>query len=270
MKAADHALINPFKLILGFVGYGTYFLAAAGFVVVGLPFFLLLAPWPVFMRRTAHAVLKAYSFFLTRLWLPALGVYRLSSIAGLDSARLRGSIVVANHRSRLDALLLLSMLPPAVVIIKRKYTRIPLYSSFVTFMDFIAIDSDSLSSLGAAYGKCRRALEQGKCLLVFPEGTRAATGRMLPFKPFPFRLAAEGGVSVVPVAIHSSLPFMARCRGSIFPKRTFDYKIRFLPPHRVEDGENAAGFAERVRREMAKELAELDRGTFWDTEKPDR
>ncbi len=255
----------PLRVLLASIGYSTYFLSIAGFLCAGLPFFLVLSFRPERMRRAMYALLKAYAFFLTRLWLPALGIYSVHDITGLEEAALSGAIVVANHRGRLDALLMLSMLPPAAAVIKQKYARIPLYSSFVKYLDFVNIDPASLSSLGAAIEKCRTVLSRGKCLLVFPEGTRAKTGRLLPFRPLPFRVAMETGAPVVPVVIHSGLPFMARCKESIFPRRKFEYKIRFLAPLRPNAGENPSAFAERVRFVMAKEIAIIDRGTYWDS-----
>jgi 1-acyl-sn-glycerol-3-phosphate acyltransferase len=264
MKDQTDGLPFPLKVVLDSIGYITYFLAIAGFLCIGLPVFLMFAAWPRVMRSIMYTVLKGYAFFLTRLWLPALQVYSVREIAGFNESALRGSIVVANHRSRLDALLMLSVLPHAGVVIKLKYARIPVYSTFVKHLDFVSIDPDSLQSLGSAVEKCRQVLAKGKSLLVFPEGTRATTGKLLPYKPFPFKVALETGAPVVPVLIYSDLALMARRKGSIFPRRRFSYAVRFLPPCRPEPGETAAAFAERVRRMMAGELALLDKGTLWD------
>ena len=264
MKEKRIGLLYPFKIIAASVGYLSYFLAILVFVCAGLPFFLMFTLWPQLMKSLMYSVLKAYTFFLTRVWLPALRIYSIAEISGFDPAALRGSVVVANHRGRLDALLMLSLLPPTGVVIKSKYARIPLYSSFVKHLDFVSINPDSLESLGAATGKCREALAKGVNLLVFPEGTRAKTGRLLAFKPFPFRIAMEAEAPVVPVIIHSDLPFMARCRGSIFPKYRFRYTIRFLPAQRHLAGETAPDFAQRVRATMAAQLALLDKGTYWE------
>lgn len=264
MKEKPTGLLYPFKIILGIIGYLSYFLAILVFLCAGLPFFLMFALRPRLMKSLMYTVLKTYTFFLTRIWLPALQVYTIAEISGFDPAALRGSVVVANHRGRLDALLMLSMLPPTGVVIKSNYARIPLYSSFVKHLDFVSINPDSLESLGAATGKCREALAKGINLLVFPEGTRAKTGKLLPFKPFPFKIAMEADAPVVPVIIHSDLPFMARCRGSIFPKYRFWYTIRFLPAQRPLAGEAAPDFAQRVRAAMAGQLALLDKGTYWE------
>jgi 1-acyl-sn-glycerol-3-phosphate acyltransferase len=267
MKDKHIYLFYPFRVFLGLIGYLSYFLAILVFLCAGLPFFLMFALWPRLMKNIMYTVLKAYTFFLTRLWLPALRIYSIAEISGFDPPALRGSVVVANHRGRLDALLMLSMLPPTGVVIKSNYARIPLYSSFVKHLDFVSIDPDSLQSLGAATEKCRQVLAKGVNLLVFPEGTRAKTGKPLAFKPFPFRIAMEANAPVVPVIIHSDLPFMARCRGSIFPKYRFRYTIRFLPAERPLLGETAPDFAQRVRAIMAGQLALLDKGTYWYADK---
>ena len=264
MKNIFIGLMYPLRVIAASIGYLSYFFAILVFVCAGLPFFLIFALWPQLMKRLMYAVLKAYTFFLTRLWLPGLRIYSVAEISGFDPDALRGSVVVANHRGRLDALLMLSMLPPTGVVIKSNYARIPLYSSFVKHLDFVSINPDSLESLGAATSKCRQVLSKGVNLLVFPEGTRAKTGRLLAFKPFPFRVAMEANAPVVPVIIHSDLPFMARCRGSIFPKYRFRYTIRFLPVEKPLPGEAAPDFAQRVRATMAGQLALLDKGTYWE------
>jgi 1-acyl-sn-glycerol-3-phosphate acyltransferase len=163
--------------------------------------------------------------------------------------------------------MLLSMLPPSGVVIKSKYAGVPLFSTFVKHLDFVSIDPDSLSSLAAAMEKCKAVLLSGKNLIVFPEGTRAKTGKLLPFGPFPFKITMETGAPLVPAVIHSDLPLMARRSGSIFPPRRFKFVIRFLPACRGEAGETAPDFARRVRDLMSAQLAELDKGTCWDADR---
>ena len=223
---------------------------------------------PKLQNHIARATLKGYLFFLTHKLLPALQVYSISEISGFN--RYAGAAVyVADHRGKLDALLLLSILKSAGVLIKSKYGRLPLYRALIKYIDFISVDSDTPQSLFQAMDRCKELLKVGKNIVVFPEGTRATSGRMLPFKEFAFRLAADTGVPVIPVIVHSDYPFMAKLPGSIFPKNKLHYTIRCLEAYYPVDEERPASFAARLRVRMAEELKILDKGTVWERSRDD-
>jgi 1-acyl-sn-glycerol-3-phosphate acyltransferase len=171
-----------------------------------------------------HNIFQGYVYFLTRRLLPLLQIYSIVEISGFDNHDpKKASLYVANHRGRLDALLLLSILKNTCALIKSTYTRFPIYSAFVKYLDFISIDSESPRTLAAALSKCRELIANGKSLLVFPEGTRATSGRLLPFKELAFRLASDMDVTLFPVIVHSDYPFMTKDPGSIFPKKKLTY-----------------------------------------------
>jgi 1-acyl-sn-glycerol-3-phosphate acyltransferase len=262
--------VYPLKVLGDSIGYTSYFLAIVFFLSIGVPILLLLAFWPGLMRACMYRTLKAYTFFLTRLWLPLLQVYSIAEISGYDRRSMSNVIFVANHRGRLDALLLLSMLPESGVLIKPKYTRIPIYSTFVKYLDFVRADSGSPASLAASLARCKAILDKGKNLLVFPEGTRAKNGKLQAFKEFCFKVAQDSGRPVVPIIIHSDYPFMARTPQSIFPRYRLRYTIRFLPPRTIGERQRPAEFADRVHALMAQSLATLDKGTYWNLRRPDR
>jgi 1-acyl-sn-glycerol-3-phosphate acyltransferase len=256
--------IYPFRVIGAGIGYTSYFLAIVIFLSLGVPLLLVLSFNHDLMKKCMYRTLKTYTFFLTRFWLPFLRVYSIAEISGFDTRTMANSIFVANHRGKLDALLLLSLLPETGVLIKPKYSRLAIYSTFVKYLDFIKADSDSPGALSASLGRCRALLDRGKNLLVFPEGTRAKTGKLQAFREFCFKVSLDTGRPVVPVIIHSDYPFMARTPQSIFPKYRFRYTVRFLAPCTGLANERPADFADRVYRTMSEALDKLDKGTFWD------
>jgi len=252
------------KIVLDSVGYAGYGMGGLFFLVLLLPFSVFLYFSSRLRNKILHRVLRYYCFFLTRIYLPLLQIYRVRKIRGRRRAcRHQPAIFISNHRGRLDGPLLLGIIPNAGVIIKSKYADQPVYSSFVKHLDFVSVDPQSLESLGKALDQCRKLLSNGKNLLIFPEGTRAASGKLLPFKDFAFRLAREMNITVIPIVIHSDLPFMAKIKGSHFPRRRFDYYVRFLDPQKCRDDETAADFSMRIRQMMAEHLKELDKGTVW-------
>jgi 1-acyl-sn-glycerol-3-phosphate acyltransferase len=233
-------------------------------MVIIIPFFLLFSFSDSLKHRILRNVFHWYVYFLTRQLLPLLQVYSIVEISGFENLNpKKASLYVANHRGRLDALLLLSILKNTCALIKSTYTRFPIYSAFVKYLDFISIDSESPRTLAAALSKCRELIANGKSLLVFPEGTRASSGRLLPFKELAFRLASDMDVTLFPVIVHSDYPFMTKDPGSIFPKKKLSYTVRCLGPMDPEKNEAPEDFAFRVRGIMAQALKILDKDTMW-------
>lgn len=257
---------SPIHLAASILGYLFYFLGHLVFAVFLVPLFVLIFPLPGNVRRAFRDwIFDTYVTFLSQVYLPSLGIYRIAEISGLERAREAGpAVYVANHRSRMDGPMLLSIIKSAATLIKTTYASNPLYAGFVKFLNFIPVDQYSINGLSAALDKSQQLVRAGINILVFPEGSRAPSGRGLPFKDIAFRIAMATNAAVVPVVVHSSVPFMAKRPGSIWPKRLFTFTVRFLEPCRAREGERPGEFADRVRMMIMKELKELDRGTAWE------
>ena len=111
-------------------------------------------------------------------------------------------ILVGNHTSQFDPPLLISTLPCGPVFIaKRELAWVPFLGWVIWLAGFIFIDRRdpraARSSLEQAAGRIRA----GQSVMTFPEGTRSASGALLPFKKGTFHLALAAGVPVVPLAI---------------------------------------------------------------------
>lgn len=255
-------------LALSALAHAGYLVSLTVLVVIGVPALLPLTVFPSWRRRVCRGLLRRFLIFFTRVYLPALRVYRVVEISGLDPlAPPRGMVCVANHRSALDGLLLLPLVHPAAMVLKSKHARKPGYAGLVWLFDFIAMGATSLDGLRRAVDQCRRLLDEGVNLVVFPEGSRSSSTRLLPFADFAFRLAAERRVPILPVVVHSDRPFLNRQKGSYFPRDIIEFRIRFLPPVFPSAEDDAATLATRVRRFMATVLADLDRAFLkpaWD------
>ncbi len=212
-----------------FVGYVTYYSCCVCFAVLSLPLIALLIPFPRLKYRVMHAISFGFVRFFTHVFAPAMGAFRVTELQGYDRV-LRGGpyVFVANHRGRMDGPILLGLLRNTGVIIKSKYARLPVLSSLVKHFLFVDVDSTSHGSIGKALDKCRRILESGRNLLIFPEGVRSASARLGPFRNTAFRLAIEARVPVVPTIVHASVPFMTKRTGTLFPRTCVRYSVRFL------------------------------------------
>lgn len=176
--------------------------------VLAVPAALVIFPWTLITRDTK--LLVKVGFWITRAGLPLVGVRVV--VRGMERLPHGASIVMANHSSNLDPPALIPILPGRVVIyLKDSLMRIPVLGYAMRLAGFIPVRRDgTVESAKAASDAAQRALEQGSCLVLFPEGTRSLDGSLLPFKKGPFYLAMESGAPVMPVSIGGTTALLTK------------------------------------------------------------
>jgi 1-acyl-sn-glycerol-3-phosphate acyltransferase len=130
-------------------------------------------------------------------------------------------VVVSNHQSMLDVLLL-SRLPREMKwMAKQSLFRVPWVGWMFTLAGDIPVRRGDAESGSGALRKARAYLDRGMSVMIFPEGTRSRTGALQPFKLGAFRLALEAGVPILPVAVSGTAAGLPRgsrgprpCRGT--------------------------------------------------------
>jgi len=264
MKSGDERFF-PLVVLLTGLGYASYSLSKIIFVVLGVPLYLLMMPWPRTQERMLQVITHHFLGFFTRVWLPLFRVYRIVEISGREKIEAqRPCIIVANHRGFMDSIFLLGLSPRTGALTKASHARQPMYHLMVRHFDLVSVNRNSLESVATAFDRCRQILAGGKNLVVFPEGTRARSQRLQPFNRLAFDLALAAKVPVLPAVIHSTEPFMSKIPGSVFPRRKNFYRIRFLDPEPPRADDNATALSDRVHRRIAQELKSLDAGTTWE------
>jgi len=154
------------------------------------------------------AEILRWFFIVWTGWLRLAGLIRVHW-HGFEAETLRGPVVcVANHPGLLDAVFLLARLPGAVCVFKRKLLRNPLLAPAAIMAGYPRGD------VGAEFiHNAVRHLAGGRPLLIFPEGTRTATGAVLnPFKPGFALIAARAGVPVQLIVIRANRQLLPRER----------------------------------------------------------
>ena len=145
----------------------------------------------------------------------------------------RAAVVVANHQSWFDVFAIQGYLPVDVrFVAKKELEGIPVFGASWQACGHISIDRGDLTK---AIASLRRAGEvmrsEHPTIIMFPEGTRSATGELQPFKKGPFVLAIETGVPVIPAAIVGSRGVMAKGEWRIRPGHV---RVRIGAPIPVE------------------------------------
>ena len=167
------------------------------------------------------------------------------------------SLVVANHTSWLDGIILFTLIPNVRILVSTKYGKVPLVNRPMAWLGCIFVDRASRESVVASIEEMRETLKQGFPVAVFPEGKRAPIGRLRPFRDVYFRIAIEERVSIQPVLLHLSRPFLGPGTENFLTAKRADLKIRVLGPVESEPPERSGDLAFRVRRQMKKALARL-------------
>jgi 1-acyl-sn-glycerol-3-phosphate acyltransferase len=110
------------------------------------------------------------------------------------------AVLVANHLSWIDPLVLAALLPAAPVA-KAEVAGWPLVGAVGRGHGIIFVARDRPASRVTALRRVLRTLQEGASVLSFPEGTTTRGDRVLPFCRGVFGAAAVAGVPVVPIAL---------------------------------------------------------------------
>ncbi len=111
-------------------------------------------------------------------------------------------IFMCNHVSNLDPPIIVPLIPRrSSVLVKKELFRIPVLNVAMRLADLVPVDRRNREAAIASVERAAEVLRKGLNMTVFPEGTRSADGKLLPFKKGPFYLAIESGYPILPVTI---------------------------------------------------------------------
>lgn len=197
------------RAVLGFYTYFEFFLLAVVFLVPMGLVALLAKEDPG--RRQRGRMMRRFGRLtstLTPLW-----HFRVEgpTPAGIDTD---SYVVVANHESTADPFLLSSLPWDMRWISKEELFKLPLIGWLMRLGGDIPLKRGERASVEAMLGECRRTLESGVSVMLFPEGTRSPDGKLLPFKDGAFQLAIEAQRPVLPLALHGTRA--CRPKGSLW------------------------------------------------------
>jgi 1-acyl-sn-glycerol-3-phosphate acyltransferase len=202
--------------------------------------------------------LRTVGALALRAWLK---VYHRLEITGRENLPRDGSFVmVANHTSHLDALCMLSALPLGSL--NRAYpaaaedyffASLPRGAAAAIFVN--AMPFCRQHHVRQSMELCRRLLrERGSVLILFPEGTRSADGRLAEFRPGVGSLVAGLDVPVVPCAIHGA--HRALPKGAVLP-RPRRLRLSIGEPRCFGDREPGKESARQVSRQLHDAVRDL-------------
>jgi 1-acyl-sn-glycerol-3-phosphate acyltransferase len=190
-----------------------------GGLVVSLTVFPALRLFPGGERRVRSLICRFFGILVQVLG--RAGVMRLET-RGLERLREAGAVLVlANHPSYIDVVVLLSAMPRATCVVKTGLWTNPFFAGVVMAAGYVR-NSDPERVIAG----CRRALEAGDPVIVFPEGTRSRPNAPLRFLRGAAHIAVSTGRPIVPVLLQCDPPTLTKgSRWYQIPARPFSFRV---------------------------------------------
>jgi 1-acyl-sn-glycerol-3-phosphate acyltransferase len=229
------------------LAYGCYAWAALLAIVVPLCVVLAVMPGMERRRRTARGA--------ARLFLLVIG--SPVEVDGSAIARHYPCVVVANHSSYLDGIILTAALPAGFTyLIKRQMRRVPIGGFVLRRLGSAFVDRDDRHDRHRTARAVHALATRGAALGFFPEGTFDKSPGLKAFHLGAFSAAARAKLPVVPVVIHgarSKLP-----SGQFLP-RPGPLRVHICDPVRLPPADPSAhALMAETRRAMLEHLDEPD------------
>ena len=211
----------------------------AAFGVMGLawtpPALLLGALLPARAARVVGRAVVRTGFHVYLGMLRRIGACRFE-LDELDSLRDQGPMILApNHPSLIDAVLVLSRLRDPACVMKAALLGNPVLGAGARLAGYIPNDP-----LRGMIDQAVAELREGRCLLLFPEGTRSIAHPVGPMRGIVGLIARQARVPVQTLLIEADSPFLGKRWGlGEVPRLPIRYRVRlgrrFDPPRNAQD-----------------------------------
>lgn len=211
---------------------------------------LMLTPGTAEARRYRARSFIGFSFRLLVHTLVASGCMTLRTQGFERLTQTRGTLVLANHPTYIDVVVLISLMPQANCVVKGALWRNPFYWGIVRAAYYI-----NNASPEGVIEACTDALHQGETLLLFPEGTRTILGQSLRFQRGAAHIALKTGAAITPVLISCNPPTLTKdSPWWLAPERPFIFDVRICEALPTASTEASAEMPAIGARRLTKNL----------------
>lgn len=214
---------------------------------------LLVASLPTLLMPRAAILRIAKLWGLINLWLLKVVCGTGVEIKGRDKIPSGPLLVAAKHQSAWETFALAPLFADPTYIVKRELTWLPLFGWYLLKAGLIPIDRGSpVRALARMTARVKRALGEGRQIIIFPEGTRRPPGAPPAYKAGIVHLYAETGVACLPIALNS---------GRFWPRRSLlrrpgTIRVEILDP--IPPGLTKKEFAKRLEDAIEGACARMD------------
>lgn len=198
-------------------------------------------------RRLAMGVV--YGFVYTNLFLEKYILGLSYEIRGGENLPKSGPyIVAAKHQSAYETMKLHILFGDPAVVLKKELLSIPLWGWYLAKSDVIAIDrSTRKAAIESINQGALRMKDQGRPIIIFPQGTRVRTdvsAQEKPYKVGVVRVQEATGLSIIPMAMNAGMYWPRNA----FWKSSGTVVFEFLPP--VDAGMDTSSLLKKLENDI--------------------
>ena len=214
------------------------------------------------MNNLPYGILRA---FLT----PFLMILFRPKVKGLRHVPASGPLIIAsNHLSFSDSIFMPLVVPRKVTFLaKSEYFTSPGPKGLLKKLTFIALGQVPVDRSGGRRSEAAlitglKVLAEGKCLGIYPEGTRSPDGRLYKGRTGIARLAIESGAPIIPVAMFNTEKIQPT--GTVVPK-VMRVKMIFGEPMYFEGDSTDLQYLRVVTDQIMSRIQEMSGQEYVDS-----
>ena len=210
------------------------------------------------LRTTVRPVLRPILYVLCKV------LFRVEVKSANPDFNVPRLIVVANHESLLDGLLLALFLPiNPLFVVNTQVSRVSVFRLILSMVDYITVDPTN----PIATRQIMHIIESGRPVVIFPEGRITLTGSLMKVYEGTAFVAGKTEATIIPVRLDGpQRTFFSRMRGraprGLFPKM----RITILPATRIHMSE--LPHAKDRRHHMAESMRRIMQEMLFATRTP--
>lgn len=248
---ADQGL-PPYTLLRFVVTFITYSWFVIGSLVVGIVGFVLFRTMnlPGIKRRKRHYHRLIQICVKITVYLPYYVKKKYINRELMDFSK--PAIIIANHSSILDILTTVMQHPKLILLTNKWVYHSPVFGRVVQLADYYPV----MEGAEPATDKLRDIMNDGYSIVIFPEGTRSADGKIGRFHKGAFYLAEKLQADIVPLLLHGHHDVIPKGDFHVFPGTM---TMKYLPRIKPNDMQYGIGYAARTKAISAYFKSEFEK-----------
>ncbi len=201
------------------------------------------------VQRTVSLMFKGFVAMLT-----AVGVINVSTQNLHLLQQARGHIVIANHPTLVDVVVLISLMPNAGCVVKQSLWRNPFIRGVLSSVGYIPNRSANL-----LLQDCKQVLKQDTNLVIFPEGTRTLVGNVInPFARGAANIAIRTQSDILPVVLRTDVAGLTKQESWYqIPRQTISMSVEITDSVLHHDDEITQGNEAKMARQLTRDLQQF-------------